>query len=176
MSERDPFRPPPDADAGPVELARPPQRPAASDADFPTITPRPAKRYPRPNRRGDIVLWLFAFIGAATMFVVAVRHVRKVFERVPEVPSLPSLGGGPTWQPLAMGDAVLIQFQLKPRDAAVFIDGSPAPSNPLRLARGSTPLRVLVTRSGFEPHSLELIPDKNQTIAVELARDGKKRP
>jgi hypothetical protein len=174
---RDPFRPPED-DPTPIELGREIGKPArgtmADDVPHRALWKRVRRRAARYRVvRTPLVIWMLAAIGFWVVFAWATRALKDVVE-AQEKPTLPEPGPKPpersAYKPLGGEAGVLIRLRVTPADARIFIDGAPAPSNPIRVPQGKSRHVLRILASGYAPRELKVTADRNQDIRVSLER------
>jgi hypothetical protein len=171
-TERDPFRPPDAQNESPMELATPVSQPKpAPDDDPPLVLPKPRKQVVyRARPRSSwvmVVVLVFAAIGFATVFRFGWWRRENLIPELIGEKAPPNKYGA-----LDMGDAVLVQIDVTPKsaNAKITIDGEDLPSNPVRLPRGNTRHKLVISADGYEPTSEEFEPDKRKTIRVRLTK------
>lgn len=172
------FRPPSVPDL-PAEVL--PRRSPTPDPEEPlalpnvVVKPRRAVRYRRPMNT-PLVIWLLASIGAGAIFFALTKGLRRVVESPPALPQFPAIvntndKAPPTnWQPLGDQAGVLIDLEVSPRDARIFVDGQPASSNPVRLPRGDRVHEIVVAAPGHETRTLKLSADRARSLKVTLPK------
>lgn len=74
------------------------------------------------------------------------------------------------WSPLVKDDAVLVEIDVRPRDARLLLDGDPLPSNPLRLPRSTLRHKVVGMADGMAAAEAEFVPDRAQTVRLRLSK------
>ncbi len=77
-----------------------------------------------------------------------------------KVPSTPSAK--------TAGNTVAIELSQLPQDAAVFYNDAPIVMNPLKLQRSEGLSVIKVTRQGYQPFVVSVVPDEDKTIAVVM--------
>jgi hypothetical protein len=90
-------------------------------------------------------------------------------------PTRPS-NGHPQSSASETGERVLVQIVASPRDARIYLDGEPSPSNPLALPRSNEPHEIEVIATGFEGKRLSVVANRAQTIRVRLKRSTPNAP
>lgn len=132
--------------------------------------PRPRKplRYHRPRTSwAALLLLVLAAIGLLALGFLFSQEIRDLVLRTPP----PAPPGRPVvWKPLPMDDAVLVTIEVHPRGAQLLLDGEPAPSNPLRLPRGTRSYKIAALAEGYEPATAEFTADAPKTVRLRLRR------
>lgn len=167
----DRFAPPPDPDAPPLQVDAPARAPGTIASDVHQKRWRKTRtKYRRPLNT-PLIIWFFAFIGAGTLFWFFTGGLRWMSNLRINVKDVEQAFQKPTkWEPLIKGEAVLIQLQLEPRDARVLVDGEPAVSNPVRLARSEKLHKFEFVVAGYQEQVRQVSAAKSGTIAVKLAK------
>ena len=75
----------------------------------------------------------------------------------------------------AKPDEVTIDLVIVPSTATVYADDQPLEEKKLTLPRGDTPVKVRIEAEGYVTRTLDLIPNRDRELAVELLR-GSNRP
>ena len=134
---------------------------------------RAARKYRRPLNT-PLVIWFLAFVGAGCLFLLFTRGIKglmnlrldqeaaRAFERATARPT--------QWQGVTQGPSVLIDLQLSPRDARVFIDGQLASSNPVMLPQSDRTHEVLVAAPGYQERLVKVTANKPATLAIKLRK------
>ncbi len=171
----DPFAPPGE-NVPTLDLHVPPRRAGtASDAEIPLPQPRKPTKYRRPSTGWVMVLTLvlaaigFAAVGLFVWTRVTDKTVKSLFGNT--LPTLP--GTDPRrirYTPLEMDAAVLIDIEVKPRNALVTLDGQALPSNPLRLPRDGDTHQLEASADGYETGIYTFRADKPKTVQLKLVR------
>lgn len=171
----DPFAPPEDPQVE-LSLDRPAVVPGTAAPELPIPrAPRPKPRARRPSSTPWVV-WALAALGGIALFGMVTRALKQAVEgqtaqRQTATPAPPpAVARVPTWKPVETGEGVLIDVRLVPRAARLFVDGAPAPSNPLRLPRGSTRHELSATAEGYETAHRVITAEQAQTIELRLAK------
>lgn len=168
----DKFAPPPEPEGPPLALS-PPARvegTLASD-EHQRRARRGPKRYRRPLNT-PLVIWVLAVIGGAVVFLGITRGLKNVASmRFAADDVREALRSPVNWQPVAQGDAVLIQMQLVPRNARVLIDGVPADSNPVRLQKSAKVHKFVVMASGHLTQTVSVSAAKATTLNIKLVKE-----
>jgi serine/threonine-protein kinase len=86
-------------------------------------------------------------------------------ERQPDAPAPSAAPGAGT---------ITIAVELRPAGAHLELDGR-AVTSPLVLPRSSTPVVLRATASGFQPLRLEVVPDRDRALAIQLERRAVRR-
>lgn len=69
----------------------------------------------------------------------------------------------------AVSDQVTIVLELSPSQATITVDGKPMQS-PLRLTRSEQAMQLLIEADGYQSVSSRLIPDRDRTVHISLAK------
>ena len=143
----------------------PPRPSPAPAATLPAPEPRPRTVYAKPPQgASNLLLWTFAAVG---FLAVAGGGVWAWKSRAPA----PEAANKPVvWRSVARGDEVLVTVEILPRNTTVtrlLLDGDPAPSNPLLLARG-TIHQIIAVADGFAPAGAQVVADRPKTVHLKL--------
>ena len=65
-------------------------------------------------------------------------------------------------------DEVTIDFMIIPSTAIVYVDGEPIEGKQRSFPRGETPIQIRIEAPGFLDRTIELIPDRDKGIPIEL--------
>jgi len=162
-----------------------PQRPEQVPAPRrPAPRPRPEmSRYKGPARTRRLSIpvspWLVVFLLAVAggvyyfflhespFLVIDHDEEGKVHER--DVPGSEGAGGGSYSQPLARPD-VIIWLDVVPKDAAASWGGKAMPARPLVVPGGDSPVELTLDAPGYQPQTIRVIPDAEQTVKVRLSK------
>jgi hypothetical protein len=68
----------------------------------------------------------------------------------------------------AKADEVTIDFVIVPSTATVYADDQPLPDRRLTVPRGDTPVKIRIEADNFATRTLDLIPNRDREVAVEL--------
>jgi len=69
-------------------------------------------------------------------------------------------------------DEVTIDFMIIPSSAVVYVDGEPIEGKQRSFPRGETPVQVKIEAPGFLERTIDLIPDRDKGIPIELVPKG----
>ena len=69
-------------------------------------------------------------------------------------------------------DQVTIDFMIIPSTATVYVDGEPIDGKQHSFPRGETPVQVKIEASGYLDRTIDLIPDRDKGIPIELVPKG----
>lgn len=170
----DPFRPPEDSGHAPLELAPAPERRPAPEQTVPPIvpsSPEPVVHARLPGGAGNLVLWGFAALGVLAIVGAGAYFLRRGVQVTAAAAPAAEEPKPVTWKEVGTGNAVLVTVEVKPRNARLLLDGTPLPSNPVRLARGSTH-RIGAMADGYAASAVEVTADEEKTVTIALEREG----
>jgi len=175
-SSKDPFAPPGEADASPLELAHAPVRPAATEVPEPeVIAPRERVVYKKPpGGASNFVMWALAGVGVLALVLFTAKLLKREVESTtggggsaaaaPQPPPKPV-----TWTEVEKGDAVLITVETNIKKAQLYVDGEPMASNPVHLDRGTTHV-IQAVADGYQPVEQEITVGEPTTLKLKLRR------
>lgn len=108
-------------------------------------------------------------VGPAAAPAVATEQSKPAPEPAPTRPAAPE-------EPFAEEPAgpVTVELSRLPDEANVEIDGRSVVS-PFEVARSDRPVELVVTARGYQPFELELVPDRDREIEVEMERVERSR-
>lgn len=127
---------------------------------------RPRNQFKKPSTGYGFILYGLAFLG----LIALVGGLAWKMKLGVEGAAAPKPAGPAVYKPLAMDDAVLIEFKVTPRDARLLLDGDPLPSNPARLPRGAAPRKIVAHADGFSPAAADFVADQPKTIELKLKK------
>ncbi|MDX2019208.1 MAG: PEGA domain-containing protein [Deltaproteobacteria bacterium] len=173
---RDPFLPPEGPPAPPPEVQpRPEPGGTLATEDVRKRHRRAATKYRRPMNT-PLIIWFFAFVGAGCLFLLFTKGIKglmnlrldreaaRAFERATAKPT--------QWRGVQQGESVLIDMELSPRDARVFVDGQPANSNPVMLPKANQTHDIVVVAPGFVERAVKVTANKPAKISVKLEKQA----
>lgn len=171
---RDPFLPPPEPHAPTPDLAaRPDPGGTLATDEMRKRHRRAATKYRRPLNT-PLLIWFFAFVGAGCLFLLFTKGIKglmnlrldreaaEALRRVTEKPT--------KWTAVSQGESVLVDVDVSPRDARVFINGQLASSNPVILPKSQKTYNVLVAAPGFQERLVKVTAIKSVKVSVKLTK------
>jgi hypothetical protein len=175
--KNDRFAPPRDPEGPPLEVdAHAPAHATIASDEHHKQWRKPKIKYRRPLNT-PLIIWFFAFIGAGTLFWFFSGGLRWLSNLKFDVEDVQKTFQKPTkWEPVTLGEGVLIQLQLEPRDTRVLVDGEPAVSNPVRLARSEKLHTFQFVSAGYLAQTRQIAASKAATLAIKLSKETPASP
>lgn len=150
---------------------------------------QPTARKPVAYKRPDggpatYIIWALAAAGLGALILGGARLMRGAVEGRPATPAgpnaqaaQPAAAAAPIqWKEVTRGDTVLVTIELHPRaarPATLLLDGSPLPSNPVSLTRGSKHA-IAAVLDGYEPATVDVTADATKSVRLTLTRANTK--
>jgi serine/threonine protein kinase len=161
--------------------------PAWAESKKPTVaTPSPWRdsRMGQRPARGALLGFIAVLLVAGTAYLVLKAKDREPGGDVPRVNAPPPASRAESAPPAAAvpdaaveeSDDVTIDFAVLPESATVTVDGKLVEDRQLILTRGIAPVRIMIEAPDHEGRTLDVVPDQDQTIAVELVRAPESEP
>jgi hypothetical protein len=174
--ERDPFLPDDNLQM-PVALGRDlnAQAPGTLIDELPLPTARKRKTYKIPKTYSLVGIAL-AMVGLYTVSQWAWKNYSESAAlTASEVDKLLAPKVPIYRETQAANDSVLIQINVHPSDARLFIDDQPISSNPVRVLRGQRIMKLTAWKDGFAPETLEFIPSEERTLKLRMKPELNKK-
>ena len=171
-------------------ISDPTPDPAWADQSRPGGRAETADPFVRPRRRVAAPLFAVAFVGAAVGGAFFLWHRGK--DQEPAGPA-----GGRVDQPAAAAggarrsdaaavappqpaadaapvkaDEVMIDFMIVPATATVYVDDEPIEGKSKTFPRSDVPVKVRIEADGYLDRTIDLIPDREKSIPIELVPKG----
>ena len=151
----------------------------------PQATHRPTGKSETVSSKGikPILYGVAVVLVAVILFLVYSLVTHETPQPVPPPPPKPVVTFKPSTLPstppvkVEAPSSVLLNIKTKPSGAEVVVDGEVRGVTPIRIgAKRGQPLHLELRRKGFETHSEDMQPDKDQDVDVLLDKTGGHRP